>query len=87
MGIRRIAAYLILAVAVSTSAALNVHAQQPPEESLALSVNHGRVAVGASGRVFLVNPQFLTLNQPWDERFGEQFELPDNFKMYMAHAD
>ena len=84
MATRRIAAYLILTVAVSTSAALSVFAQQPPEESLALSVNHGRVAESVSGRVFLVNPQFLTLNQSWDERFGEQFEVPDNFKMYLA---
>lgn len=76
-------AVLLVAVAnltIYTSAL----AQQPPEESLALTVDRGRVVAGHPPPTFTVNPEFETLDQPWDERFGEPFKIPEYFANYMA---
>ena len=83
MEAHRIMAVLLVAVAnltIYTSAL----AQQPPEESLALTVDRGRVVAGHPPPTFTVNPEFETLDQPWDERFGEPFKIPEYFANYMA---
>lgn len=84
MGTRRTAGYLTLVLfsAIFTS---HIEAQSPPEEGLALHIKHGGPSNGATGRTFSVNPQFTTLDQPWDERFSQPFQLPEYISLNRRH--
>ena len=84
MEARRIIAVLLFATA-NTTINTSTLAQQSPEESLDLTIHHGRVVAVQSGRTFTVNPEFETLDQPWDERFGGAFEIPEHFAFDMAY--